>query len=81
MEVGEAIMVILFLIVFIGFIISFIYTKHLHVDFNSFFRKGFKKLDSLFRNILLYRKATELEKLTVLLSLRKKQGKNLIIKF
>ena len=48
MEVGEALMMILFLITIIGFIISIIYSKHLHIDFSSFFKKGFKKLDSLF---------------------------------
>ena len=48
MEVGEALMLILIIVFIIGFVGVFVWNKHLHIDFNSFFKKGFKKLDSLF---------------------------------
>lgn len=39
---------ILFLILIIGFIISIFWGKHLHIDFKSFFKEGFKKIDNAF---------------------------------
>lgn len=41
-------MLILIIVFITGFVGVFVWNKHLHIDFNSFFKKGFKKLDSLF---------------------------------
>ena len=37
----------------IGYIIFYVLTNKIHIDFNSFMRKGFKKLDNTFRTLLL----------------------------
>ena len=36
------------LIIFVAFIIYYIHINHLHVDWKSFFKKGFQKVDNLF---------------------------------
>lgn len=41
-------MLFLILILIIGFIISFFWGKHLHIDIKSFFKEGFKKIDNAF---------------------------------
>lgn len=48
MEVGETIMTQLILICIIFFIFSVFWGKHLHIDYKSFFKEGFKKLDNKF---------------------------------
>lgn len=44
------VMILIFIICYIFFTIFY---NKIHIDFKSFFRKGFKKLDNTFRIVLL----------------------------
>lgn len=50
-------MVVLFIIVFLLFLVYKFFTLKIHIDFKTFFRRGFKKFDNKFRLVLLLWKA------------------------
>ena len=42
------------LLIILAIVILKIYQEKIHIDFKSFFKKGFKKIDNKFRSFLLY---------------------------